>query len=273
MKLASPTIAIEACVAFSLFSLQTAKAAGIRMRYPKETPKRIPNQDGNLLNMIDNAISSTQIEDAMASIQSENENFIADNLHQGQSTIQNMVETTLPITTEKPTDQSAYCPEGRYEQWSDLPRFYRTRVLYYKLGYTASTWNFEPSEAFWNPLEDSAWNSTIVSNVYDELEDLGYDEDKWDCCINHYEDFDWDEFVYWNYTEQIEAHEALGWTQDTYGSANATLWPASEFLSWKNLTEYQQFMAASKLCYTEETWDESLALSDWPEGFAIPDAW
>ena len=88
-----------------------------------------------------------------------------------------------------------------------------------------------------------------------------------------YEDFDWDELIFWNYTEQIEAQEALGWTQETYKSVNASHWPTTEFLLWQNLTEYQQYMAASKLCYTEETWDEQPALYNWPEGFAFPDAW
>lgn len=115
-----------------------------------------------------------------------------------------------------------------------------TRVLYFKQGYTASTWDFEPLETFWNPLEGSAWN--------------------WDCCINHYEDYDWAELGYWNYTKQIEAHEVLGWTKEIYGTTNATLWPKSEFLLWRNLTEYQQYMAASKFCYTEEIWDERLPL-------------
>ena len=179
----------------------------------------------------------------------------------------------MQVITKKPADEPLYCPTDRYNTWTTIPIFYRTRVISMKLGYTAATWNFEPYELYWNPLENHAWNSTQVEPFYDDLANLGYDEDRWDCCINHYEEFELDEFLYWNYTEQIEAHYALGWTDETFRSDNASLWPATEFLPWNNLTEYQRYMAASKLCHTEETWDEKLALYNWPVGFAYPDAW
>ena len=174
---------------------------------------------------------------------------------------------------EKPSNEPIYCPATRYESWFKKPRLFRTRTLFLKLGYNAATWNFEPLLDYWNELEESSWSSPALADVHDELESLGYDEDKWDCCINHYEDFNLQELAYWNYTEQVQALYALGWTPENFGSTDETLWPDTENLSWQNLTEYQQYMAASKLCYTEETWDEELSLNDWPEGFAIPDAW
>lgn len=143
-----------------------------------------------------------------------------------------------------------------------------------KLGYSSSTWNYEPDEYTWNPLEEISYDSDYFNrDELNEIHKLGYDEDQWDCCINHYRDYDWEELAYWNYTEQIEAYEALGWTNETFSSSDAMDWPESELLIWENLTNHQQEMASSKLCYIPETWDELIPLYDWPVDFNIPDAW
>lgn len=181
---------------------------------------------------------------------------------------------SLRRKAEEVDEYVPYCPEKRYSPWATIPLMFRTRTLFYKLGYTADTWNFEPLEFYWNPIENYAWNDTRISDdIRDTVAELGYDEDRWDCCINHYEGFDWADFEFWVYPEQMLAYEALGWTSETYGTTNATLWPDTEFKLWQNLTEYQRYMAASKLCFTEETWDERLPLYDWPADFEIPDAW
>ena len=168
----------------------------------------------------------------------------------------------------------SYCPKDRYKPWETIPVFFRTRALYLNGGYNAGSWDFEPLQLSWNPIENYAYSSNMTSNETRAfIKDLDYDEDQWDCCINHYEDYDWKDFEYWDYKEQIDAYQALGWTNETYGSRDVSLWPESEFTKWRNLTEYQRFMAASKLCHTEQTWDESLPLSEWPAEAELPDAW
>jgi len=175
----------------------------------------------------------------------------------------------LPLEEEPP-----WCPSQRYTQWESFPVKYRTRTLFLKLGYNADSWNFEPLEWFWNPIENFAWNDTRTKETtHMYAAELGYDEDRWDCCINHYEGFDWKELETNNYTEQIDALSALGWSSESYGKRNSSVWPETEGKYWQNLTEYQKFMAASKLCFTEETWDERLPLYEWPEDFDVPDYW
>lgn len=173
---------------------------------------------------------------------------------------------------ERPEDEPLYCPTKRYTPWLNQQGLYRRTVLRQSLGYNANMWNLEPL-AWWNPLEEYAWTSSQVVGVHADLNAMGYDEDSWDCCISHYYEYTWEDFVNWNYTEQKQAHEALGWTEESFGSTNHTLYPESEGQTWEQLSGYQQFMAASKLCYTSETWNEELALYDWPEGFKFPDAW
>lgn len=166
-----------------------------------------------------------------------------------------------------------FCPAVRYEPWS-LKEARTKSMLMGRLQYRRKSWDFEPLSDSWNEIEFYSWADSATSNMtrtYASL--LGYDEDKWDCCVNHYEGFEWQDLENWNYTEQIAALKALGWSHDTYGLTESTVWPESEFQYFSELTEYQRYMAASKLCFTEETWNEELALSDWPADFEIPDAW
>lgn len=93
-----------------------------------------------------------------------------------------------------------------------------------------------------------------------------------DCCLNHYAHYDWDEFLVDDGLEQIAALEMLGWTRESHGSWNASLWPETEFMTWDELNSTQREMAERKLCYTNETWNE-VPLNEWPDDAWIPDYW
>lgn len=171
-------------------------------------------------------------------------------------------------------DLEPYCPVTRYVPWKDHEFVFRSRSLWYTLNYTPKTWNLDPNEEYWNSIEDVDWlHDDITDKQREVLTGLGYNEDRWDCCINHYNAYDWGDLVFWEYKEQIAAWEALGWSESTYGTLDAKNWPESEYKTWENLSEYEREMAASKLCYTEETWNEDKPLEEWPEDFEYPDAW
>ena len=187
----------------------------------------------------------------------------------------NATAPDLSITTRDTTSLLPFCPMIRYIPWMDHHWNYRMYVLDSKLDYNRTTWNFDPNATSWNPLEMKTWDSiledsSLADNVMIALEDLGYVKDSWDCCINHYSDYDWEDFKTRVYFEQMLALEALGWTNETWDSTVPDAVPETEFLLWKNLTEFQRSMASRKLCYTEETWNEELPLNEWPEGFQIP---
>lgn len=166
---------------------------------------------------------------------------------------------------------TSFCPSIRYRPWGDLG--WLTQFLGSLLGYTPRTWNFDPTLRMWNPLEDSAWDSEDVQEVRSYIMLLGYEETSWDCCINHYEDYDWDEFLTWELMEQLAALQTLGWTEDSWESTDASSWSDVDSKNWEELTDFQREMAASKLCYTKETWNEDPPLDQWPGGFDIPDTW
>lgn len=137
------------------------------------------------------------------------------------------------------------------------------------MGYDVPSWNWVTD----NPIEKRSFDDPLTSNATrDAFLEFGYTEDMFDCCLNHYAHYDWDEFLVDDGLEQIAALEMLGWTKESHGSWNASLWPATEFMTWDELNSTQREWAERKLCYTNETWNE-LPLAEWPDDFSIPDYW
>lgn len=60
----------------------------------------------------------------------------------------------------------------------------------------------------------------------DILVKWGVTEEQWDCYINHYSDYDWDELI--NATV-VEYFITLGWNQESWETKDPDLAPKSEF--------------------------------------------
>jgi len=84
-------------------------------------------------------------------------------------------------------------------------------------------------------------------------------EDSWDCYINHYDDYTWDELELWGIQE---AFITMGYDENLWQNDQAPR-PEVENEDWVELTpEHQE--AALYVCYTQEIWDE-VPLPDWKE--------
>ena len=76
---------------------------------------------------------------------------------------------------------------------------------------------------------------------------LLYPGECWDCKVNHYEGFDWDEM-----SDDIkEAWGVLGWNQNNWELGGP--YPASENKNWGQLSQEEK-EAAGYLCYNESIW-------------------
>ena len=86
-------------------------------------------------------------------------------------------------------------------------------------------------------------------DAIDAMNNFGYDENVWDCWINHYSYYDWDEFIQYEFAEPLIV---LGWNQSNWdGDAPE---PESDSKDWIELT-VEERTAAEELCYFEEVWD------------------
>lgn len=117
--------------------------------------------------------------------------------------------------------------------------------------YTPETWN-QPG------------SFETESLAYDDLNEdeqagakgLGISHAMWDCHINHYHKYWWENLQEHNLDQYFIA---LGW--------NANMWDGGEWSDtyynkyWDEMTQEQQG-AAAQVCYTQELWDE-IPLPDW----------
>ena len=111
------------------------------------------------------------------------------------------------------------------------------------LGYTEDSWNKLGS----NPIESISFEAQAVGR--DAIESLGISQAAWDCWINHYAFFDWDELDDMNLQEYFVA---LGWDSDNWGS----MYDAPDIYNnfWDELTDEERGNA-TEVCYFEHNWN------------------
>lgn len=136
-------------------------------------------------------------------------------------------------------------PTFRFEPFNKLASTSQN-IAKEKLGYLAVTWNVHGLA----PVEKKPWAS-LTSNERDGASLLGYTEAQWDCFLNHYEGYTWDELA----EEGVQEHyEGLGWSQ-AHWERTATTIVYTESRWWSQLTDLEK-QAANGLCYFEGNWDK-----------------
>ena len=125
-----------------------------------------------------------------------------------------------------------------------------------ELDYGEWKWDYP---GYYEDIEDTsfAWQEDI-----DVLEQMGFNQYTWDCWINHYSDYTWEELECFGLDS---AYMKLGWSKETWDSWDEDDWPEQEFTNWTLLYEEEQ-IAATELCYFPELWDQ-IPLEDWDSGW------
>lgn len=177
--------------------------------------------------------------------------------------------TTSPTTTSAPTfegcrpkfDELVYfCPFERYCEW-DYHSPERRTDFRTVIGYTGPTWNFQET----SPVDELSFEG-LTETQRGGLLNLGFDEDRHDCCQNHYNDYDWSDFdPNDGYGPVLQALKALGYNEIMWQNSIAA---AYERFGWDDLPEEARW-AAEELCYSKETWDQ-VDLTMWPLDADLP---
>lgn len=113
------------------------------------------------------------------------------------------------------------------------------------LGYTSITWNV-PALA---PVEQLGWWQ-LTDTQKSGAQALGFTENQWDCYINHYLTYTWDELSAAGLTTYLET---LGWSQESWEGSGES--PVSESKWWGQLTAAEKD-AARQLCYFQDNWNQ-----------------
>ena len=119
------------------------------------------------------------------------------------------------------------------------------------LGYTPQVWNRPglyqlESWAFYELHEDEQSGA----------KGLGINEEMWDCHINHYHGYWWQDLQALNLDQYFIA---LGWNANMWDEGDST--PDTNDMYWDELIQEQK-AAATQVCFTQDLWDE-IPLPEW----------
>ena len=126
---------------------------------------------------------------------------------------------------------------------------------------TAETWDLPGSgkietKSFENIVKESEKKNDTVA---ESMLGMGWTENSYDCYVNHYDDFSWNELT--KETDTVPYWTALGWNETRWDGEME--YPDSEGKLWEELTAEEQ-QAAVALCYFDELWSY-LNISEWEE--------
>lgn len=142
-------------------------------------------------------------------------------------------------------------PMLRFKGWNELSDNAKQAAV--SLGYHEETWNIIGSNV---PLETISYQLILEmaeKTNRDALLTLGFTKpQQWDCYIQHYSDYTWDEL---DSKVNVQHHYVvLGWDRLMWNSNNRVI-PEVEHKSWNDLTVEEQ-NAAHELCYFPQVWDD-----------------
>jgi len=166
------------------------------------------------------------------------------------------VPTNVPTKapTEEPTKPPTQAPFTPTEtiRWTSYVQLTAAQVdLVRALDYTKATWNLLGT----NEIEFLAFFSLTPAEQA-ASEQLGMDEEDWDCYQNHYSDYSWDELLEY---ELAKYWMALGWTRMSWEGDGSP--PNTNDMFWMELTPSQQD-ALTEICYRQESWD-GIPIPEW----------
>lgn len=144
-------------------------------------------------------------------------------------------------------------PSYRFRPYGTLEEDIIPFVL--SLGYDERSWNSLGVNP-WEVYSYKSIQSDASSLIIDSIQRIGFTEDVWDCYINHYRDFTWQELA----DEGVIVFAAiLGWNEEMWDGFTSS--PETELMLWDDLTIGQQ-QAAAEFCFTKEIWNK-VSLDDW----------
>lgn len=160
-------------------------------------------------------------------------------------------------------------PRFRFQEWSDATSTLRN--LASTVGYDERSWElmgtnsieeysyytFQDVDSLDDRDLENAVRNINVNNLSAVYAAMGFDEDTWDCWINHYSWYEWAELSEFQLNVYVEA---LGWNANKWETGNNP--PASEDKYWRELSASEK-QAAAGLCYLPETWDQESSFPQW----------
>jgi len=154
-------------------------------------------------------------------------------------------------------------PELRFRNYNKLTANEKAAATV--LGYDAESWSQlgtadADSLSWWYNANMDYYDYDGDGDYYEENPNfikaaatLGFTEDVWDCWINHYDYYSWDDLVEFRFDS---FYKELGWTADKWSGSDTVL-PDTEDKSFADLSTVEK-TAAVTVCYTQKIWDKEM---------------
>ena len=148
-------------------------------------------------------------------------------------------------------------PANRLVEWNDLNETDKMQLEGF-LGYDNFTWNILRLDE----TEQKGWFELVYYEKDVAASVLGLDEKSWDCWINHYDSYSWNDLVkrgldtYWR---------GLGYTEESW---NEEIEDPQKGNTWDELTEEEK-THATELCFDRDTWNQ-IDMTTNPGPFPFP---
>jgi hypothetical protein len=166
------------------------------------------------------------------------------------------------IEAEQQAALEAICwTQGLWDNYGTEPEgflYYGTFAWTYVEKYVRNAWEeigFTKARKSWaqqgrdEDIESKSWTS-LSNSIRANAAIVGFTEDTWDCHINHYNDYSWEELATDNLTEYFET---IGYTTEIWEGEDTDLDVDDE--DWEDISEEAQ-AALEEICWTEDLWDD-----------------
>jgi len=135
------------------------------------------------------------------------------------------------------------CNPERYVEWSELSEDMIRNAK--ALGYNEVLWDNPTVQATDTSVESYKWTGLGDKQRY--AENLGFHRLSWDCYMNHYDDYTWNQLKFYGLDDSMIA---LGWSESCWEGG----WCIVN-TKWSYLTDKER-AAAEYICYTPASWEK-----------------
>jgi len=129
--------------------------------------------------------------------------------------------------------------------WADLPQ--NVEDAWETIGFNQPKKSWTQQGRDYEDIESKSWFSLENESIFFATL-VGFTEDTWDCHINHYYDYYWEELVMYNLSEYFEiiGYTQASWERDDSIDVNDQYWDEIE-------TDVEA--ALEEICWTKDLWD------------------
>eukprot|EP00978_Attheya_sp_CCMP212_P024994 scaffold79552_cov46-Attheya_sp.AAC.1 len=134
--------------------------------------------------------------------------------------------------------------------WTYVEKYVRN--AWEAIGFTKAKTSWSQQGRDYDAIESKSWFSLNNESSFFQgnATIVGFTSETWDCHINHYDDYDWEELVAYDLNAYFEI---IGYTQDSWEGVNATDLDVDNKYWGEIETEVQGALVA--ICWTEDLWD------------------